>query len=55
VAPHDARQHDANVGILIAIALGILGVFALAVMIGLFGEERALEVPRLYEDESLRK
>ena len=36
------------------IGLGLLAIVMAAVMIGLFVEERAVELPRLYDDDSLR-
>jgi hypothetical protein len=36
------------------IGLAVLAVVMTAVMIGLFVEERAVEIPRLYDNDSLR-
>jgi hypothetical protein len=36
------------------IGLGLLTVIMAIVMIGLFVEERAVELPRLYDNDSLR-
>ena len=36
------------------ITLGLLAVGMIVVVVGLFVEERALEPPRLYDDEALR-
>jgi hypothetical protein len=39
---------------LVWISLGIVVAMVLLVMVGVFSEERALEIPRLYEDDSAR-
>lgn len=36
------------------IALGIVTAMVILVTVGLFVEERALEIPRIYEDDSPR-
>jgi len=39
--------------LLIWVGFGVLAVLMLLVIVGLFVEERALEVPRIYDDQSL--
>jgi uncharacterized protein YneF (UPF0154 family) len=39
---------------LVWIGLGIVVAMVLLVTLGVFVEERALEIPRLYEDDSAR-
>ena len=38
--------------LLIWVGFGVLAVLMLLVIVGLFVEERALEVPRIYDDQS---
>ncbi len=45
---------DAPVTDVLWITLGLLAVGMIVVVVGLFVEERALEPPRLYDDEALR-
>ncbi len=40
--------------VLLWTGLGLLVVLMLVLVVGLFVEERALRVPRIYDDQSLR-
>jgi len=48
------RTQTSIVTPLVWIGLGIVVAMVLLVTVGVFVEERALEIPRLYEDDSAR-
>jgi hypothetical protein len=48
------RTQTSIVTALVWIGLGIVVAMVLLVTLGVFVEERALQVPRLYEDDSAR-
>jgi hypothetical protein len=49
-----ASADNRSVAVFGWICFVIVAVVLAAVMVGLFVEERALEIPRLYEDDALR-